>query len=484
MQRFNLTTSPWIPIGGRLLSLRDLFTNAHELPSWFGGPLLFGPGFTRWATAISHRIGDFDITNPAAFTASQTRMLDSGRFDPRRVDAYFDEWEHRFDLLDPTHPFGQSPDASPARLSGTDMIVLNRSGASTKAHLDHLPQATALPYEAAAAQLVVALWYAAGGARARLFGSTHQGAKPSPLRDRISMHPVGDTLFETLVLNTVHPTDCPGADGLGAPFWELPERDPNQASPPPVGLLEYLAPYPSQAAALRVVDGRIVAAGTARWPEHPSADVDVDPFTPARIGKDGTPKALQGKAAATLWRDLPALTIHAGAVAGAIELKIASSAGRLQRVRKESTHGWIAIHHEGDRNKAKDQDAGVSVHRNLLDAQRAAAVRHLAEATRAGERLLAGCISGLLKDLTPRMDKKLHREWIETGKRSLWASAEGFETAIADDELPHPDEVEDAVASWASDAYRAATQALPGDMTTVLAVTHHRPTLKRKAPTP
>lgn len=128
---FDLTREAWIPVampdGARhRVSLREAFAHAHELRGIAHPIPIIELGAWRLLIVIAT-----DVLNPRD-VGELAALLDKGSFDAARFEAYFDQWEKRFDLFDARYPFLQHANAageekplaaiSPLVPSGTNTI--------------------------------------------------------------------------------------------------------------------------------------------------------------------------------------------------------------------------------------------------------------------------------------------------------------------------------------------------------------------------
>lgn len=351
---FSVADDPWIPVidatgapGTQLVSLRDLFTNAHEYVH-IGGlnwtPLSLSE-FYRIAAAITYRITGLDTPHGTAldWDSAWAQTAAEGRFNTDAVDAYFTQYLDRWDLLSPTRPWLQDPrlpqqtNGAPSDLSQivpqdpADGGPLLRGDVSAH-HPRTMTPAEALP------NLLATLGYHAGSPTAvrtvttpdgTVLSSKYAGAAPN--RGALSLHPTGTTVFATLMAHLVYP-GLPGLPDLDtdasdlAP-WEadvLP--DPAAPMPAPTGVISMLAGRARRSYLLAATDDGLIT-GVYRAPAHLVRDTGtglsgkvikqdpdahlLDPYLTYRTTKEGTLAPLLGDLAREPWRDLDSLlTVH------------------------------------------------------------------------------------------------------------------------------------------------------------------------------
>jgi CRISPR system Cascade subunit CasA len=238
---FNLIDQPWIGAvdhAGQLqeYSLRDLLLHAHELRELHDDSPLVIASQLRMILALLHRIYE----GPANRHEWQA-IWQSGRFEEARIDRYFAQWHDRFDLFHPQFPFYQTLNWSADEQSKPISTLLFDLATGNNATLfdhttDEMP--IALSCEAAARTLITAQTFGLAGPcnpQLKLYFTDGTAARG------ISFFAVGDSLFETLVLNLIaYPADRPIASSeLDQPAWEMenafvPDREV------PFGYLDYL----------------------------------------------------------------------------------------------------------------------------------------------------------------------------------------------------------------------------------------------------
>ncbi len=235
--KFNLVDEPWIPCirteGQAVeLGLRDTLVQAHELRELAGESPLVVAALYRLLLVVLHR-----VFGPEGYDAWYA-LWRAGHWDGARLDAYLEQWEHRFNLLDSRRPFYQVADdrVKPKPLNS---LVLDLAFGNKATLFDHHTDAEGVVLTPAeAARAVVA---------AQSFGLAGLSGLPQKFTDGTCTRGViffvqGDILFETLMLNMLrypteddvmphHPDDCPAWE-MDDPF--TPDR------PIPRGYLDYL----------------------------------------------------------------------------------------------------------------------------------------------------------------------------------------------------------------------------------------------------
>ncbi len=245
---FNLVDEAWLPCrrpDGRAvtLSLRETLVQAHELTGLAGDSPPQTASLHRFLLAVLHRVfGPADEDEWAD-------LWRAGRFDTARLDAYLDRWRPRFDLFDPKRPFYQTATlyleskwVSFQRLIhelNAAYPLFNHSETETKEFL--------LPAEAART-LITAQNFSLCGTSGAFFPQKSPREKKiqsmfvdGSIVRAINFLILGDSLFETLMLNLIQYPDEQVVAHFDddAPTWE--QEDPSSPDRKPLlGYLDYL----------------------------------------------------------------------------------------------------------------------------------------------------------------------------------------------------------------------------------------------------
>lgn len=134
-----------------------------------------------------------------------------GRFDAGTVDTYFPKYI--WDLFEPMPPFLRDPRlaAQCERRAGVNKLVFGRPEGNNLAwlgpHTDTDPQP--VPSDQALWHLLIHHYYGASGiCSARTIGGRRVNKTVAgPLRSTLSFHPLGRTLYETLLAGLPKPAD-------------------------------------------------------------------------------------------------------------------------------------------------------------------------------------------------------------------------------------------------------------------------------------
>ncbi|MFD8326455.1 type I-E CRISPR-associated protein Cse1/CasA [Streptomyces lydicus] len=306
-----------VPPGDRpeAVSLRELFLRAHQISALAVSLPPALSGLYRVLYALAARITQLDTADD--WHEERFAVLDAGAFDAERVDAYFDAFADRFRLYDPVHPFLQDPRLTSQcdKTAGINKLVTTRPSGSNHAWFEHT--ADARPVALASAQalehLLVWRYYGPSGrCSTRTVGNTKEAnCVAGPLRTALSYHPLGATLFETLLAGLPEPErgrryvreadPCP---------WERHEpTDPLTLKGVVTGPMSKLVGH-NQHALLLVPDdaGAHAVDAYITW-AYRERIARTDDFVIWQTSQAGNPYARYADCRRGLWRDLDALLL-------------------------------------------------------------------------------------------------------------------------------------------------------------------------------
>ena len=317
---FNLVHEPWLPVLytgeplSREVSLFEALRDAHRIRELADPSPLVTAALHRLLLAVLHR-----VYGPAT-DDDWAALWEAGWFASDSLENYLNEWESRFDLFDPDHPFYQTPGLP--ETSATTIAKLGHEFAAGNNPLlfDHSQDdaPAAMEPAEAARRLVAHQAFAVGGLVSRLPGES-ASANSSHLVKAAVVLVRGRSLFETLVLNLVQYNGSAGQPFAFAPADDLPawERDEpvRFADRKPDGYLDLLTwqsrrillfpeGSPPRVARAAIMGGFQFPAGSdvPRWEtmagyrQRKDAPKNVDPWVPVGFSP--------GRA---LWRDTFAL---------------------------------------------------------------------------------------------------------------------------------------------------------------------------------
>ena len=237
MPSFNLLDEKWVPCvmtsgEARDLSLRNALVEADQLRELFDASPLVTAAIHRLLLAVLWRVF------PLRGLAQWKTLWQSRRFDAAKLDAYFDRWRERFDLLHPEKPFYQLGDLTLSRRTPLKRLGWEFAAGNNGTLFDHSSDddRPAIPSKVAARWIVATHCFAASGGKSETIHT-----KDSPLSRGAVILMQGENLFETLSLNLLNllRTDFPQSDE-DLPAWEKAADWEPQHDQTPDGMLEYL----------------------------------------------------------------------------------------------------------------------------------------------------------------------------------------------------------------------------------------------------
>ncbi|MEU3140892.1 type I-E CRISPR-associated protein Cse1/CasA [Nocardiopsis alba] len=321
---YDLTERPWLPVRAAdgtpapAVGLRELLCRAHEFSDI---ELPIPPASSqlwRVLTLLAARVSGLDIaTEIGDWYRTRRRVLDAGAFDRDRVEAYFASFPDRFDLFHPEYPWSQDPRLLKqcAKSSGVNKLAWGRTAGQNQVWLGghhHDLDPVPLPPDEAAWHLLATLGYGPSGrcTSRTVDGRSEANSTAGPLRGTVSFHPLGRTLFESLIVNI--PFDGDSEDEVGdveAAPWErdtLP--DPLGTPRESTGLAGTLLNQASHAVLL-VADpgGDKVVDAYVTWARRDRPVPPTDPYLIHLLSKKGQRYARPADATRAVWRDLDSL---------------------------------------------------------------------------------------------------------------------------------------------------------------------------------
>ena len=241
--RFNLLDKPWIRVIDsecrvREASVLDALSSAHQYRALAGESPAQDAAVLRLLIAIVYTV--FYRTDEAGQSSPLqdeddaldrwTAIWEEKQFPDAPIRDYLEKWHDRFDLLDPERPFYQVPEAR----IGTPHTAAKLNGAILQSEnkLRIFANRTAmtggsLTYEEAARWLIYLHGYDDASAKPKTAeGKRNVKTKPGSARGWLGnlglLYAVGESLFETIWLNTVFLRDGDELYAEPGPCWELP----------------------------------------------------------------------------------------------------------------------------------------------------------------------------------------------------------------------------------------------------------------------
>jgi len=309
---FNLLDKPWIPcvqLDGKPthLGIRQVLAQSHKLREVTGPSPLVTTAIYRLLLAILHRV--FGPEKRSAWG----RLWQARAWDMEPLDAYLEQWTHRFDLFDNERPFYQIADDRVRQKSVIGMVPHLASG-NNATLFDHSTEETGAaltPAQAAQALLVAQSFGLAG------LSGLAEKFTDAPCARGIYFLVQGQTLFETLVLNMIRysgdvekpvPTEL-----VDKPAWEMDDPFIGKRKIP-FGYLDYLTwqnrrvlLMPEQSPQGIVVRQMTVAPGMRLDANLVRDGVLSDPMNHYRKDEKQGYLVLRFQEGRSLWRDSSAL---------------------------------------------------------------------------------------------------------------------------------------------------------------------------------
>ncbi|MBO0804243.1 MAG: type I-E CRISPR-associated protein Cse1/CasA [Nocardiopsaceae bacterium] len=329
-----METQPWISVrfldgidGLAETGFADLLTQAHKIADIVLPVPPAASGLWRILYLITARITELDdfgrLGTLKEWKRARRRVLEAGQLDPDDVHRYFAEYAGKFDLFDVERPWLQDPRLAEecAKSTGINKLVIGRAAGNNLVWLSHHTDLDPQPIRAAEAAWYLLAWSfygPSGKITARTVnGRTESNMAAGPLRSRISFHPLGRNLFESLVLGIPYPggehARRPDADL--APWeenWDEHQPDPLGLPPTRKGLSGLLTGQFRQALLLSPSpDGSQVTDAWITWAWRMQPTEIPDPYLIYDMPRNGgMPFARYAKADRAIWRDLDALLLQ------------------------------------------------------------------------------------------------------------------------------------------------------------------------------
>lgn len=300
---------------GMRMGLRELFLRAEQIADLDIPVPPAASGMWRILYVLAARITGLDTCpdDLASWHAQRRQVLKRGRFDEKDVDRYLRAWGERL-CLRGTRPFLQDHRLATecASSSGLNKLVFPRPSGNNHAWWQHTRDEQSAPIGPVEALwwMLAQLYYGASGqctprtVDGRRFGNAYAG----PLRSAVSFHPVGRTLFESLVLGIPAPSD---EDDNEDAWWETEIPDPLDPSGQQMrGTGSLLTGRFSHAVLLVWADdGAHVTDAYLTWGRRAPVEA-VDPYVIRNFSQQHTAYNRPASADRALWRDLDALLLE------------------------------------------------------------------------------------------------------------------------------------------------------------------------------
>ena len=271
---FNLLDEPWILAEDRRgeavkLSLPEVFARAHELKALSGDMPAQDIAILRLLLGVLYAVYTrTDAYNEARDESDTKRILklwkelwDAGRFEEGIIGTYLRGYEDRFWLVHPTHPFWQIAGLKNGTEGTAAKLIGNLSESNNKLRLFQGRSGRAkdaLDYDEAARWLIHLNGFDDASAKPSVRKSGMPSVGPGWLGKLGIVFAMGNTLFETLLLNLVllDHNENPWDDGVAAWETDPPRTGERTQIPLPDNQIELLT-LQSRRVLLKVEDDRI-----------------------------------------------------------------------------------------------------------------------------------------------------------------------------------------------------------------------------------
>lgn len=334
----NVLVGEWIPVTWRTdldipvelalrhrLGLRELLEHAHLIESIdaSSAPALSGLYRVLYALAArvsgSEGVAGLDDNGPNKdWARRRNAVLKRGYLDPGAIEQYFSSIiAIRFDLFDADRPFLQDSRllAQCPKSAGINKLIPGRPAGNNHAWFGG-PHSDAAPVPASLVEaffgLIVALYYGASGrcSTREVAGVSAANTKAGPLRTSLSYHPIGASLFETLIAGIPVPASMTGRELSGdlCP-WEYEEYpDPLGTATEVTGVASLLTGRAQHAVLLVANTERdAVVDAYLTWAWRTASDRSQDPYVIWQTSKEGNQYARRADSGRALWRDVDTL---------------------------------------------------------------------------------------------------------------------------------------------------------------------------------
>jgi CRISPR system Cascade subunit CasA len=330
MPSFDLRHEPWIPVryargisGPPSVGFIDLFLRAHDIADFTVPVPPAAAGLWRILYLITARITGLDDPDDweayGPWKQARNQAFGARRFEEKSVGKYFARYADRFDLFGSVRPWLQDPRlaAECPKSTGVNKLVVGRATGNNLVWLSHDTDKAPHPVPSADAAWYLLTWLyygPSGKITARTVrGRTESNMTAGPLRSRISFHPLGPTLYESLIAGLVHPGRYNKGKDLDLALWEADAlSDPLGLPPTPCGLSAPLTGQFRHAILLRPSpEGGTVTDARISWAWRQPTPEILDPYLIYDAAKNRPGMyARYAKLDRAIWRDLDALLLQ------------------------------------------------------------------------------------------------------------------------------------------------------------------------------
>ncbi|MBU7598911.1 type I-E CRISPR-associated protein Cse1/CasA [Streptomyces sp. P38-E01] len=413
------------------VGLRALLEHAHEIETLTVSLPPAHSALLRALYALTARVTGLDeaVEGPDDWLQRRDDLLAAGRLPVSGIDGYCVQRHDRFFLFDPGgRPWMQDPRLSHEcdKTAGVNKLMVTRSAGNNHSWFTHTQDSRAEPVSLSDAVMALLAWSfygPSGKCSARTVNGTKSSqARTGPLRGFLSYHPVGNTLFETLLAGLVPPKQHVRRDSDPCPWEQESLTNPEGAPPPTTGPCSQLTGQGVHALLL-VPDGDVVADAYITWSYRTKRSTVIDDdYLIWQVSAKENRYARHADSSRALWRDLDALLL----------IDPPGQASPRRPAVFEWAHevspdlGVRALGFEQERDKVMDYQ--------FVDASTPPVLGHL-ERRNAASSPAVGQLRTVGEAFGRRLDMALRRAWrnyADAGKNNAAAPKEGNDKDIAD----------------------------------------------------
>ena len=249
---YNLIDEPWIPcifLNGefKYLGLKKVFSSAAEIKEIHAELPPMTASMLFLLLAILYR------TQKIETDTDWEDIWQSGSFDQKKIEDYFQQWYQRFDLFDPDHPFYQDPligqrpkdlknlDGKDLQIKGVNSLILHSSSGDAATLFDHTieDQEPSFSLDQISRLLLMFQGFSLGGMTSASV-SADKYYNDSPHARGVVYFLRENNLFKTLLLNLIAKREWRLSNSNhDIPAWELDDVFTEDRKKP-LGMIDFL----------------------------------------------------------------------------------------------------------------------------------------------------------------------------------------------------------------------------------------------------
>ncbi len=221
IEKNNITNEPFVRVQfvdntEKTLSLRDTILESHRISEIVSDSVTEAAAIRRFLLALFIRVyADYLKHEDWWLDVYQTCVLPT-----EPLEKYLQQWEDRFDLFHPTHPFFQHPSPESDKPQSLNVLRLENASGNNAVLFSHSNEEDSfmMTNAEAARALITAQAYAVGGGVSKPFNFSHGVLVSGGLVFWVG----GNTLLQSLLLNS-RPKLLRRLDRdsfIGTPSWE------------------------------------------------------------------------------------------------------------------------------------------------------------------------------------------------------------------------------------------------------------------------